>query len=579
MGIKFTQMERAAMIRTLVDEPLDLLVIGGGVTGAGILLDAQTRGMRVALVEMQDFAAGTSSRSTKLVHGGLRYLKQFDISVVVEVGRERAIVYENAPHVTTPLWMLLPIVEGGTYGKLMSALGLIVYDRLARVKPAERNRMLTKEEALRVEPLLNPTGLKGAGYYVEYRTDDARLTLEILKEAVARGAVALNYAKAEKLVYEQGLVRGATVQDRLRGETITVHAKKVVNATGPWVDRLREMDHSKVGKTLHWTKGVHIVVDGGRFPLRNPVYFDVPDGRMVFAIPRTGKTYVGTTDTNYQGDPERPLASAKDRDYLMNCVNHMFPDVLLCAEDIEALWAGVRPLIHEEGKSPSEISRKDEVLTSPSELITIAGGKLTGYRKMADKVVSHVAALLERDGHAAFPPCQTERMELSGGKFNGSANLAPLIDEQTRAGVALGLTQDAAATLASRYGTNVGEVYAILRDERDAVAASGLAPDVYAALHYGMRREMLATPADFFIRRTAAMFFDVAWVRMWKDPVLRHMAVTLDWSEEQTRAYRDELEARLVEATHVSADELNHPLPNPTKRDNIYNTCQEVRGR
>ena len=209
---------------------------------------------------------------------------------MAEVGRERAIVYENGPHVTTPEWMLLPFIEGGTFGKAAISIGLFVYDRLGRGEEGRAQKMLeSREETLEREPLLRREGLKGAGLYVEYRTDDARLTLEVLKAAVKRGALAANYAKAEKLLYRDGKVAGAEVIDTLTGESYRIYAKKVVNATGPWVDELREKDGSKTGKTMRWSKGIHIVTDQKHFPLRHAVYFDAPDGRMVFAIPRDGK--------------------------------------------------------------------------------------------------------------------------------------------------------------------------------------------------------------------------------------------------------------------------------------------------
>ncbi|RIV19232.1 glycerol-3-phosphate dehydrogenase/oxidase, partial [Alicyclobacillaceae bacterium I2511] len=519
---------------------------------AGILLDAHTRGMKVGLVEMQDFAAGTSSRSTKLVHGGLRYLKQFDVSLVAEVGKERAIVYENGPHVTTPLWMLLPIVQSGTYGMFMSSVGIYVYDRLAQVKESERRQMLTVAQALEKEPLLRQEGLRGAGFYVEYQTDDARLTLEIVKEAVERGAMAFNYAKAERLLYDKsGRVNGAQIKDLVTGETYAVYAHKVLNATGPWVDELRELDHSKRGKTMHLTKGVHIVVDKARFPLRNPVYFDVPDGRMVFAIPRDGKTYVGTTDTDYDGNPGTPRTSAVDRDYLIGCINYMFPSVALRAQDVESVWAGVRPLIHEEGKAPSEISRKDEVFISPSGLITIAGGKLTGYRKMADKVVSLVAEELSSPTHREILPCTTDKIALSGGKFGGSEQMPAYLLQQIALGVELGLTESQATQLAHRYGTNIAQVYDAIRKAGDTMAQFGLPLDVFGTLLYGIQHEMVVTPADYFVRRTAAMFFDIHWVRKWKEPVIRFMAETLHWSQVEEQRNRAELERDIVEATEV----------------------------
>ncbi len=542
---------RPATIAHLRTQRLDLLVIGGGVTGAGILLDAQTRGMTVGLIEMQDFAAGTSSRSTKLVHGGLRYLKQLDIGLVAEVGKEREIVYENAPHVTTPLWMLLPIIRHGSYGMFTSSIGIYLYDRLAHVKANERRKMLSSAQAVEKEPLLRTDDLMGAGYYVEYRTDDARLTVEIMKEAVERGAAAMNYAKAETLLYENGKIVGAKVKDMLTGNIFSVMARHVINATGPWVDELRELDHSKKGKTLHLTKGVHVVVDGGRFPLQNPVYFDVPDGRMIFAIPRDGKTYIGTTDTDYQGDVKNPRASQKDVDYLLESVNFMFPTVALVEADIECFWAGIRPLIQEEGKSAFEISRKDEIFVSKSELITIAGGKLTGYRVMADKAVSLVAQALTREEEKAFPECMTDHISLSGGKFNGSEHMPSLMNNMVEKGMSLGLQEWEARKLVRRYGTNVDKLYEIFDTYRDEMLQYQLSNEVFAALVYGIQHEMVMTPSDFFIRRTGAMFFDIQWVRQWKDPVIAYMSKVFGWSDIEKEHYRGELEQHVREATEV----------------------------
>lgn len=547
--LKFSAKSRSEIQTNLCSHTLDLLVIGGGITGAGILLDAHTRGLHTALIEMQDFAAGTSNRSTKLVHGGLRYLKQFEVGLVAEVGKERAIVYENGPHITTPVWMLLPIIKGGTYGRLASSIGIYIYDKLAGVKRSERRKMLSYNETLTKEPLLRRDGLKGAGYYVEYRTDDARLTLEIIKKAVAKGATALNYTKAENLLYENGKVVGVTARDMIGNETYEIRATKVVNATGPWVDELRKTDGSKSNKTLHLTKGVHIVVDGDRFPLRNSVYFDVPDGRMVFAIPREGKTYVGTTDTNYQGDLIYPRMTKDDALYLIDCVNYMFPTVKLTYEDIESSWAGIRPLIQEEGKGPSEISRKDEVFHSVSGLITIAGGKLTGYRKMADKVVSLVASELAEEQDRQFGPCITERLEYSGGQFNGSKNLEPYVIEKVREGLNLGLTEDEALRLVRRYGTNVDVVYDILGSRCEEAPKAGLSLEVFGALVYGIDYEMVTTPADFFIRRTGSLYFRMDWLKQWKEPVLAYLAQTFNWSPELAAAYRKDLDERVQEAT------------------------------
>ncbi|MDP4164802.1 MAG: glycerol-3-phosphate dehydrogenase/oxidase, partial [Bacillota bacterium] len=422
----FSNLYRKEIIEFLTMNEFDVLIIGGGITGAGIALDAATRGMKVALVEMQDFAAGTSSRSTKLVHGGLRYLKQLEFKVVAEVGKERAIVYENGPHVTTPEWMLLPIHKGGTYGKFSTSIGLRVYDFLAGVKQAERRKMLNEKETIEREPLLKKEGLQGGGYYVEYRTDDARLTIEVMKEAAASGASALNYARVSQLEYQNGNVSGAVIHDILTDSLFTLKAKKVVNATGPWVDTIREKDHSKKGKQLRLSKGVHLVIDQSKFPLKQAIYFDTPDGRMVFAIPRAGKTYVGTTDTFYDEDPIHPTMTVADRNYIIDTIHYMFPEVEIGIKDIESSWAGVRPLIYEDGKDPSEISRKDEIWTSESGLITIAGGKLTGYRKMAEIVADLLAKQLV-NSTTRFTDCRTKQLPISGGHVGGSENFTAFI--------------------------------------------------------------------------------------------------------------------------------------------------------
>src|SRR5690606_19214628 len=303
MNKRFSALNREKRLNQMAEKEHDLLIIGGGITGAGIALDAASRGMDVALVEMQDFAAGTSSRSTKLVHGGLRYLKQFEIKIVKETGRERAVVYENGPHVTTPEWMLLPFHKGGTLGPFTTSIGLRLYDFLAGVKKSERRKMLNVEETLQKEPLIKKDGLKGAGYYVEYKADDARLTIEVMKKAVEYGAIPVNYTKAERFLYDSSKkIIGAVVKDLINNQEYEIRAKKIVNATGPWVDDLRNLDYSRKNKRLRLTKGIHIVFDQSVFPLGQAVYFDTPDGRMVFAIPRDGKTYVGTTDTFFDAD-------------------------------------------------------------------------------------------------------------------------------------------------------------------------------------------------------------------------------------------------------------------------------------
>ncbi|AIY06208.1 glycerol-3-phosphate dehydrogenase [Planococcus sp. PAMC 21323] len=548
--MKFSSLNRNERYNQMKQNQLDVLVIGGGITGAGIALDATVRGMNIAVVEMQDFAAGTSSRSTKLVHGGLRYLKQFEVKMVAEVGKEREIVYENGPHVTTPEWMLLPFYKGGTFGPLSTNVGLRVYDFLAGVKKSERRKMLSKEETLRREPLLKKKGIKGGGYYVEYKTDDARLTMEVMKKAIEKGAMAMNYAKVKSFIYDNGKAVGVRVEDQIDGTIHELFAKKIVNAAGPWVDTLRDKDHSKFGKTLQLTKGIHLVFDGRRFPMKQAIYFDMPDGRMAFAIPRQGKVYVGTTDTVYKQDIAHPTMTEEDRDYVLKAVDFMFPEVGITKEDVESSWAGLRPLIHEEGKDPSEISRKDEIFISDSGLISIAGGKLTGYRKMGESIINIVAEQLQKEGGKKYPKSSTKRLPISGGEVGGSKGFKTFREDRVRQASGMGLTADAMNMLVSRYGANVDTVLHFYTKGIDEAAEAGLDPIVYAMLRYSMEYESAYKPIDFFIRRTGALFFDIHWVHAHKESVIAYMSKTLVWSEEQTEEYRTELEGLLYEATH-----------------------------
>ncbi|SFB44635.1 glycerol-3-phosphate dehydrogenase [Cohnella sp. OV330] len=548
----FAATSRLAKLAELEKDVFDVLVVGGGITGAGIALDAQRRGMKTALIEMQDFAAGTSSRSTKLVHGGLRYLKQFEVKMVAEVGKERAIVYENGPHVTTPERMLLPLYRGGTFGWLSTSLGLRLYDFLAGVKRDERRRMLSPADTLALEPLLKKKGMRGGGSYVEYRTDDARLTIEVLKKAVESGAIAVNYTKAEQFLYdEKGRATGVAARDLIGGCEYRIRARQIVNATGPWVDTLRELDRSKKGKTLRLTKGVHLVFDGGRFPLRQAIYFDTQDGRMVFAIPRDGKTYVGTTDTDYTGDTAQPRASREDRDYLLAACNGMFPELRLGERDVESSWAGLRPLIYEEGKSPSEVSRRDEIFVSPSGLVTIAGGKLTGYRKMAETVVDRLAASLRADGRRPFSPCATRELPISGGEVGGSDRFAQFAKKAAASGEAAGLATESALRIASRYGSNASAVFERIARRQDSGDVAGLSDEAYGMLAYAIEEEMAVKPSDFLIRRTGALFFDIGWARRNMAAVVDYMADALRYTDAQRAEYAEEAERELIAASEI----------------------------
>ena len=543
----FSFKHRPKIIDYLEQYSFDVLVIGGGITGAGIALDAASRGLSVALIEMQDFAAGTSSRSTKLIHGGLRYLKQFEVGVVAEVGREREIVYDNAVHVTKPEKMLLPLYKKGSLTPFTTSLALKVYDQLAGVKKRERRTMLSAKETLELEPLLEQEGLVGGGYYVEYRTDDARLTIEVLKKAVEYGALCLNYAEVTEFLYNNKKVVGVKIMDKITGQLLDVHAAQIVNATGPWVDDVRKKDEMSNKKQLRLTKGVHIVLDQKHFPLQQSVYFDIPDGRMAFAIPRDGKAYIGTTDTVYDGDPKHPVATKEDIDYLIAAAKSVFPSAAITTETIESSWAGVRPLIYEKGKDPSEISRKDEVWVAPSGLMTIAGGKLTGYRQMAETVVDKIVTA-HKFKHAT--KCSTREMSLSGARGINAINFPDYIDYKAREGVQYGLNYDEAKQLVHKYGTNVDALF----DQVKYLHAHGSTMPLvlHAMLLYGMEAEMVYTPCDFFIRRTGLLYFDIEAVKCYKQQVLNVMQQHLGYTEKQRVEYLAQLDEAIGEATNFA---------------------------
>ncbi|MGS3958218.1 glycerol-3-phosphate dehydrogenase/oxidase [Staphylococcus pseudintermedius] len=548
--MRLSTLKRDTVKKRMQNEAYDLIVVGGGITGAGIALDATARGMKVALVEMQDFAQGTSSRSTKLVHGGLRYLKQLQVGVVAETGKERAIVYENGPHVTTPEWMLLPMHKGGTFGKFSTSIGLAMYDRLAGVKKSERKKMLSKKETSAKEPLVKQDGLKGGGYYVEYRTDDARLTIEVMKKAAEQDADIMNYAKVTNFLYDnKEKVNGVAVVDRLGNETFEIKGKKVVNATGPWVDEVRSADYSKNNKQLRLTKGVHVVIDQSKFPLRQAVYFDTEkDGRMIFAIPREGKAYVGTTDTFYNNDKSKPLVNQEDRDYLVDAINYMFPTVHITDADIESTWAGVRPLIFEEGKDPSEISRKDEIWEGKSGLLTIAGGKLTGYRHMALEIVDLVEKRLKQEYKLKFKEVDTKHIPISGGDVGGSANFEQFIEDKVAAAKAMNLDTDLARRLATKYGSNVDDLFAIAQAAQHQ--NTGLPLELYVELVYGVQNELVVKPTDFLVRRIGALYFDIDTVLRHKDTVVDVLADLLGYDANVKAVYKQELEEAIQEARH-----------------------------
>lgn len=551
-NIKFTNLERQKTIGNLESEEFDLVVIGGGITGGGIALDAASRGLKVVLLEKGDFASGTSSKSTKLIHGGLRYLKQFDFWLVKEVGSERAIVHKLAPHLVLPEKMLLPLIENGSYGKWLTSIGLKVYDILAQVSGDDKRKMLEKKEAMKLEPLLPKKILNGAGYYAEYRTDDARLTIENIKTSLLFGAQALNYAKVNDFLYDNEKVAGVKVTDETTGKEFTIKSKYVISAAGPWVDELRSLNNSKKGKQLHLTKGVHLVFPYEKLPVKQSVYFDIPDGRMMFAIPRGKITYVGTTDTNYNDNKDRVRTDIADAIYLISAVNNMFPDINLELDDIVSSWAGLRPLIHEEGKSASELSRKDEIFVSDTGLISIAGGKLTGYRKMAERVVDRIAKKMEEEYDTELKECYTEKIFLCGNvDFKKFKHVKKYISEVYDNIKNEGFSKHDAWFLVTNYGKQTEKILELYATIVEADPYVRLAK---AEVAFGIDYEMVQTPMDFFIRRTGRLYFDIESIRTLMEPILKEFQNKFGVSNDIVQGWRTTLEEELKEHSDFSLE-------------------------
>src|SRR5690625_4808931 len=417
-NMQFSSKTRTEAIKKLTSEPLDLLIIGGGITGAGLALQAGAKDMKAGLIEMQDFAAGTSSRSTKLVHGGLRYLKQFEVELVSDIVKEREVINHNAPHIVKPEKMLLPVYEeeGASFTAFSADIALDLYDRLAEVDNKWSYSLISKDEVLKEAPTIKEEGLINGGLYLDYVNDDARLTIEILKKAHELGTLVTNYVKAIDFLYDNnGRIVGVLAKDLLSDETFEIHATVVVNATGPWSDDIRNLQKVVEEERMYPTKGVHLVVDGEKLPVNRTVYTDtgLEDERMIFIIPRGNKTYFGTTDTPYDGDLIEPPITTEDVDYLLEAVNTRFPKSNLTMDDIETGWSGLRPLILEEGETdPSMISRGHDVFVSETGLVTIAGGKLTDYRLMAEDTFMTIEDELKMKKGATYPEGATENIPL-----------------------------------------------------------------------------------------------------------------------------------------------------------------------
>ncbi|MEZ5549405.1 MAG: glycerol-3-phosphate dehydrogenase/oxidase [Pseudomonadales bacterium] len=474
---------------SIADQRFDLAIVGGGITGAGVARHAALAGLKTLLIEADDFASGTSSRSTKLIHGGLRYLAMGDIALVREGALERKSLKTMAPHLAQSQWMVVPAASRAELWKLRA--GITTYEKLGAVERADRHQNWDAADLSDREPLLDRAHFPFACAYKEYLTDDARLVIAALRSAVAEGGVVCNYARLEAFEERDGEVI-LTVADALSGSVLSTRASVMVNAAGPWVEAVNARRTRGVvpgGDRLHLSKGVHIGLPRTQLPVRNMVMMTAPDGRPVFAIPRGTVTYVGTTDTSERGAPGHwPRVDPADVDYLLAPLRTYFPDTTPRAADVVSAWAGLRPLINQPGRAPKEMSRKEEIWVD-GRTVTVAGGKLTGFRKMAEQVLAPVGRLLGRsvalqDPLARLPGGDCEDVEVL------RSDIAARLD----------LDEIVSGRLARLYGSEIDRVL--------GAAPVRVSPGVYEEeIRWAVEQESAQTLVDLMYRRLRLPWF------------------------------------------------------------------------
>ncbi len=494
--------ERESMASRLEAETFDLIVVGGGITGAGIFRDAALRGLKVGLVEMDDFAFGTSSRSSKLVHGGLRYLQNGEFGLVHESTTERVRLEHLAAHLVLPLPFLMPVWKDSRHGVRLMNVVLWLYDALSMFGVYRIHSHFGPKKVVETAPMVRKEGLTGGLLYYDAVTDDTRLTLENVLGGVQAGGVALSRAKAAGAEFQGGRVVSVTVNDLLNDRTLVVKTHAVIGAAGPWTEAAQVVLGIQDGPRLRPTKGSHIVVPRSVAPFSTAVVMKAPqDGRAMFIIPWHQATVIGTTDTDYDGDPANVYASREDVEYLLTAVRHQFPQVGASAKDVIGTWAGLRPLLRNEGVAESQVSREHHIHVDPRGIVTIAGGKLTTYRLMAVECLEAVEPFLGRD----LPKSITGKAPLP---YRGD-----VLDEAAREGAitrlrsARGLPEDIARHLVCTYGAKSDALLDL--SSASPALAERLDPEwpfTGVEIAWAVREEMALTLIDAMCRRTQAFF-------------------------------------------------------------------------
>ena len=536
-------------IAALAATRFDLVVIGGGINGASTARDAALRGMKVALVDAHDFAGATSSRSSKLIHGGLRYLDQFEFHLVREARRERRLLRKLAPHLAWPVPFLFPIYRGDPFSPLKVRLGLSIYDLMGNLGSADRHQTLSKEEMLRRVPLLKPDGLRSGAIYHDSLTDDARLTVENIVDAAAHGATIFNYAEIRSFNMNAQesksgpVVSTAEVEDRLTGEQVEISSRFWVNATGPWVDSVRALLPDYDGsKTVRLTKGTHIVIPpvAGDFAMFAAI---LPGKRIFVMMPWHQHALLGTTDTDYDADPAQVQPDAEDVEYLLRAANRVLSKPL-GVSDVIGAFAGLRALVVQPGASPSENTREYRLHQDPwvANLITVCGGKLTTSRSLAEKLVDLAVAGLPGNSPAWWAGHPTRHAPLPGGHTD---NFEHYFQDAAADAVRLfDVPRPAAERIVRTYGTRWQKVLEPARGDRKlAELLPGSKDCLGAEVAFAIENEMARKIADFLLRRSGLNWYAAYALKDAVPKVAEIFAERLQWSAEQREAAAREFQS------------------------------------
>jgi glycerol-3-phosphate dehydrogenase len=522
---------RGEALDRLERERFDLVVIGGGISGAGVARAASQRGLRVALLEASDFASGTSSRSSKLIHGGLRYLVMGDVALVRKTALERKQIFRMAPHLCERRWMVVP---ARSYASLLATrAGVLTYEKLGAVEGEDLHRNWSAADLAREEPAIDSRRFKHACVYREYLTDDAHLVLANLRSAAALGATVLNHVGVTSILREAGSASGVAASCGITGRKLVVRGACVINAAGPWVEAVRRFEDPDAKPLLHLSKGVHLVVEASRLPVRQMVVCTARDHRSIFVIRHGEVVYIGTTDTSYSsGAAAWPEIGLEDIEYLLEATARTFRGEPLRPREVIAAWAGLRPLIAEPGKAPTEISRRDEVLVGPGGVVTLAGGKLTGYRPMAVDSVRRAAEVCG----LRLAPDPKEDPPLPGGDFDGDlAKLEERLARETK------LPQPTCARLVRLYGTEAREVTRLGTSELVANT-----PVLAAEVEWGVRALGAVTLEDLLYRRLRTAWYVPSAREAAILPAAERMATLLGWSAERRQSEISGVRTRLA---------------------------------